>query len=966
MVKRFVGGLGLTLSVAAGAGPLPAFAGCVTTGAVTVTQCDGSGVAAWVDSGTGSLTVTDMDVSTALADYGAISLRGALVGAVDISLTVDGSTSVTTTGANGVLARTEDGNITITTGSDLTINSAGKGLVGWVNQNGSIVITNYATINAGQDDAFTNHSSEAGTEGIDGSAHGEGSSVSITNYGAITSTYGRGIYADGGYASSTEVAVTIDNEGKVDAFLAGARAIDYFGTATVINGAGATIVSRNHQAVVAWAANGDAVVRNLGSITADNGPAIVAWGSAAVTVDNYGTVSSAYIPDQPSTSASYYGIEGFSQVAGNVTIDNHAGATVTAGYSDGLYGHGVSGSVDIINAGKVTAADAGIRAETADGSITVDNSGWVGSDGAGGVVVLSGTGLTQVDVENAQGGTIVASTTLATVPTAGNLAGLSTPEQALFATAVTGRAVSIAADAATLSIVNAGTILGNITVAPDAVGDMTGTGSIANSGLWAFSGSSGFASGVDGATIDNTGTVWALGTSALAGDVLNQGVLRVGSLAATPGRLLLSGNYAAGTGSTLAFDLASVGTSAGTPVLEIAGNVTGTTRAVLDDPQSLAGIRWDALPRGTVIKVDGTAALGESSFTMRQSYGLITMGLAYSEGDRSWSLDYSTAPAGRSLARLPRAGRGQLEALFDAGEDRLAQLRNGLWSEPEPETKPYAFAEEPSNPISSALATAKTDAPRYGVWARALGETGNGNGYDRHAGQFASGIDGSFALDTGGRLLLGLAASYGVSRLDFNASGTRATLSGPGITGYAGLAFDNGGFVDLNAGWQGLNTDLDLAGVAASTQGNSFGGKLTAGRRLIGWGLEITPTVAVSASRTEFGSFSMQGLGVDFAGSDAVTAEAGLAVAQPIAMSFGEVRLFGGVTAGGRAVSGDGVTISDTGTYREDADGLFGRASLGVSLTNQAHNAMISLTGGLRRDTGETSGDLRLTGSLAF
>ena len=94
-------------------------------------------------------------------------------------------------------------NITITTGSDLTINSAGKGLVGWVNQNGSIVITNYATINAGQDDSFTNHSSEAGTEGIDGSAHGEGSNVSITNYGAITSTYGRGIYADGGYASST-------------------------------------------------------------------------------------------------------------------------------------------------------------------------------------------------------------------------------------------------------------------------------------------------------------------------------------------------------------------------------------------------------------------------------------------------------------------------------------------------------------------------------------------------------------------------------------------------------------------------------------------------------------------------------------------------------------------------------------------------------------------------------------------
>lgn len=948
---------------------VPAFAGCDTTGSVTVSECDSGGARAWVGSGTASFTVKDLTVNSPDGDYGAISLRGPDTGFVDETLNIEGSTTVTTTGANGALARTEDGNITINTGPDVTINSSGKGLVGWVNVNGAISITNYATINAGLDDSYTNHGSEAGTEGIDGSAHGEDSGVTITNYGAVTSTYGRGIYADGGstagdIGTSVPVAVTITNYGTVDGWLAGARAIDYYGTASVYNAEGASITSHNHQAVVAWSNKGDAVIENRGAITADNGAGVLAWGSDGVTVDNYGTVSATYI-DRATTSVSWYGVEAWVQTAGTATITNHAGATVTATHSDGLYAHSESGSATVTNDGSVFAANAAIRAATVGGSISATNGGWLGADGTDGAVVFSGTAVTDAGLDNRAGGVIVASSALTVIPGVGELDALSGPEQALFETAVAGKAVAISAEADTLAVTNAGTILGNIAFASSEDATPTGAGTIDNSGLWAFSGASGFSADLSSGSIDNTGTVWALGDSTLTGNLVNDAMLEAGSLGGQPGRLTLDGNYSAGTAAQFAFDFASVNADPdrNAAVLRITGDVTGTTSVALSDPQSLANVTWSDLPHGTVIAVDGSAAKGASSFTMNQTYGLITVGLDYSAGDQSWLLGYGTAPAGNALAQMPGAGNTLVTDFFNDIEDHLSQVRTDTGSGGD--QAPLGYAATPVDPTLGVMANRSTGQPHAQAWTRGSGEYATGDGYDRAAAQVAGGIDTSVALSADSRLILGLAANFGSDGYSFAETGARETLSGPGIGAYAGLASGDGRFVDLDVAWQSLSAALDLSGATVNTQGNSYGARITAGRRFMHSGLEITPWAAVTASHTALDGFQMQGLQVGFAGGDAVAAEAGLKVARRFLTDYGTLTPFGSVMVGDRAVSGGEVTISDTGSYVVDG-GAYGRAALGVALANPLGTSTARLWGSVTRDVNETSGGVWLGTSVAW
>ncbi|WP_168192840.1 DUF3575 domain-containing protein [Undibacter mobilis] len=911
-----------------------------------------------------------MTVDSLAAENVAVVLRGSETSFVTQSLILEGLTSITTAWTIGAHARTETGDITVSAGKGVTIDSAGAGIGALAAVQGNIVVTSYATIHAGKNVLFVDASTRAGGEGIAATGNG-GGAVSVTNYGNVTSDYGRGIYADGGNGHTAAVEVSITNYGAVDAWHEGVRVIQYNGTATATNAAGASILSRNRQAMVSWADVGDAIGVNYGSMTAENGAGMVIWGQRNAIADNYGSVSAAYLSSRPSTGSSWYGIEAFSQTAGDVRLVNHAGATVVASYSDGLYGHGTSGSVSITNAGRVTAAGAGIKADTANGDITAINSGWIGADGADGAVVLKGrdgssdTPPTTSFVGNAsftnrQGGIVAANSQLSKIPGLGNLSSLSDSERSQFVTAIERRAVALAVNATTLDVTNAGTILGNINISTDTE-PTTGTGRIGNSGLWAFSGNSGFGTGVAGATVDNSGTIWALGTSSLAANLTNNGALWATSLNGAPARLTVSGNYTGGAGSSMYVDYASIA-HGGAAIVSITGNATGSTNVVLSDPQSLSGIALANLPRNAVVTVTGTPANGASTFTMQQSYGLVTMGLDYSAATQTWSINYSTAKAGNMLDKVPQAGAKLVTSISDIGADRLDILRSevlgggGLVSS--------SYAAESADPISSALAKAP-GRPKHGAWTSVIGNVGHGDGYNRESATLQAGLDGGMSLDNGDFVTLGVMAGYNATKFSFD-DRYNMVFTGPSLASYGELTFKSGHFITADVAWQRLNASIDFAGVSSTSEGNSFGGKLTGGYRFMSRNFEITPSVSVGANHTKIGDFAMQGLAVQFGASNTLSGEAMLKIARPMVADFGWFTPFGSVKLGDRKTSGGGVSVSDAGTYTGASTGVFGAGTLGFTVSNAEGTSSARLSGTVRRDGRENSFELRAGASLLF
>ena len=922
---------------------LPAYAGCQFTGDVNLVSCSSNEVRGWLNSGTGSLTVSNMNVDTLAASNVAVILRGDLTNFVTQSLVLEGQTNITTAWTIGAYASLY----------------------------GNIIVTSYATIHAGTDPTYVDPSSRGGGEGIAATGNG-GGSVVITNYGTVVSENGRGIYADGGNVSTAPVENSITNYGTVTSWHEGLRVIQYNGLSTATNMAGATVTSRNRQAMVAWANVGNAVGVNYGTVIGENGAGMTIWGATNATVDNYGSITTGYLVDRTTTGTSWSGIDGYSQTAGNVYVTNHAGATITTSYGEGIFGRGTSGSVYITNAGRVTAGGTGVLAETANGDISVVNSGWIGSSGRDGAVHLRGRDGSQdtppttsvlgnVNFTNQQGGVLAANSQLSKIPSVGNLGMLTSAELANFTTAATGKAVSIAANATTLGVTNAGTILGNINVSTDTE-PTSGTGSIGNSGLWAFSGDSGFGAGVAGATVNNTGALWALGRSSLTANLTNNGSLWATSLNGTPAKLTVSGNYAGGTGSAMYVDYASVA-QGGTAILSITGNATGSTNVVMSDPQSLAGIPLSSLARNKVVTVNGTVANGASNFTMNQAYGLVTMGLDYSPDTQTWSINYSTAKTGNMLDKLPSAGARLVTSVFDIGADRLDVLRTEVLGGGG-SSVPLGYAAEPADPISAAFAKAPARA-RHGAWASVIGNVGHGDGYTRDSATIQAGLDGGKELDNGNFVTLGIMSGYNATKFRFDDTYTMS-FTGPSVAGYGELTFTNGQFITVDVGWQRLNANIELAGLTSTSEGNSFGGKLTGGYRFLSNGFELTPSASVGVNTTKIGDFSMQGLTVNFGTSNTLSGEAMLKVARPMVAEFGWFTPFGSVKLGDRKTSGGGVMVSDSGTYTGDSVGMFGAGTLGFTVSDREGTSAARLSGTYRRDGKEDSFELRAGASIMF
>lgn len=127
----------------------------------------------------------------------------------------------------------------------------------------------------------------------------------------------------------------------------------------------------------------------------------------------------------------------------------------------------------------------------------------------------------------------------------------------------------------------------------------------------------------------------------------------------------------------------------------------------------------------------------------------------------------------------------------------------------------------------------------------------------------------------------------------------------------------------LMSGYRFLIVNTAVAGLAgpacaACDQSGAINVAQCDATGVVGW---ITPSVSLSASRTTFDDFTMQGLDVDFTDSDWLSAEAGLEVARSFDTGIGTLRPFVSLEGGNRFVSSGDVAISDTGSYSKAADG---------------------------------------------
>jgi outer membrane autotransporter protein len=371
-----------------------ASASCVATGAVHSATCpDPNFIEVRTDAGATTLTVTDETVIG--IDIAPVDSK---VGPTTHTVTIDGTTVVNNPNYSGVYSETfaADHDLSVTIGADVKITSNGGFGGVWLRNDtsGDIAITSAATVSA------------TGGPGITVTTNN--GSVSLTNDGHVTSVDDRGLYADGGYNNGTSVPVTIVNNGTVDAYLAGARAIDYNGTASITNTG--TITSATRQGMVAWSSMGDVELNNSGTVTAhdDNGlHAMSEYGD--VTVTNSGTIR-AYDDTKivDSGIGRHTGIYAWAETSGDITVTNALAGDIVAGDDFAILAQTASGNVSVSNFGSLTGTG-GIVATATVGNVSVTNSGTIiptsTTDPVAVALKASGTGsFINTDVGTVTGG----------------------------------------------------------------------------------------------------------------------------------------------------------------------------------------------------------------------------------------------------------------------------------------------------------------------------------------------------------------------------------------------------------------------------------------------------------------------------------------------------------------------------------------------------------------------------------
>ncbi|WP_143507318.1 autotransporter outer membrane beta-barrel domain-containing protein [Pseudomonas sediminis] len=386
---------------------------CSTSGNVSSIQCTATDIQMVGGTGSSSLTVTDTTANSV-----AVLSSPYDSGPFTQNLTIDGTTVLNRSDYPAVYMYSSqpgwDANLQI--GSGVSITSAGPFGAVWLRSESNDTSTSNTIV---VDSAASISSFGASSDGI--TATSNNGAVSVTNRSSVTVAGGRGLYADGGSASLTPVSVSITNLGSVHAYQAGARAIDYNGTAVIDNRG--SVRSTTRQGLIAWSANGGAQISNSGTVVADHYDAVVAAGTGGnVTVTNSGSITANRNLNLAQVSPDFHGISAYTDGTGNVTTTNTASGVINAAWDAGMAGASAQGTISMLNAGRINALT-GLLAESDSGMVSVTNTGTLNTSGTGiqvnsassGEVVNSGTLVSAstaflvgygvaVDVENSAGG----------------------------------------------------------------------------------------------------------------------------------------------------------------------------------------------------------------------------------------------------------------------------------------------------------------------------------------------------------------------------------------------------------------------------------------------------------------------------------------------------------------------------------------------------------------------------------
>ncbi|MFP6851144.1 MAG: autotransporter domain-containing protein [Pseudomonas sp.] len=347
------------------------------------------------DTGTSSLTVTDTTASSV-----AVISKPSAGGPFVQNLTITGATVLNRNNYPAVYMFSEqpgwDANLRIDPG--VTITSAGPFGAVWLRSESKDPNTsNTITV----DSAATVMATGADTYGI--TATSNNGAVSLINRGTVTSTQARGLYADGGSDSSAPVIVSITNLGTVNSYQAGARAIDWLGTAMIDNRG--SVRASTFQGLITWSANGGSEINNSGSVVAEHYNAVVAAGTGGnVIVNNSGSITASRNLSLADV-AHYYGISADTDGSGTVSVTNSAGGTISAAYDAGIYAASSLGAISIANIGRID-AQTGLFAESSGGQVSLVNSGSMTTSSVG------------IRVDAASGGSVINSGTIASAATA--------------------------------------------------------------------------------------------------------------------------------------------------------------------------------------------------------------------------------------------------------------------------------------------------------------------------------------------------------------------------------------------------------------------------------------------------------------------------------------------------------------------------------------------------------------------
>lgn len=373
---------------------------------------------------------------------------------------------------------------------------------------------------------------------------------------------------------------------------------------------------------------------------------------------------------------------------------------------------------------------------------------------------------------------------------------------------------------------------------------------VANDGRVLLSGQSEFGAGED--VFANRGVVAlrsleGLQTVSVAGleRFENTGLVTLGNGYA--GDLLsISGDFAGGSGSTVAMDVSLLDGGAA-DTLQV-GSASGTTRLALNLLQSASGLGLD----GPVL-VQAAGDVDGSEFVLAGTrYGWVDFALDFDAGDRTWSLASDLGDRAYRTTVIADGARELWRAGTQAWSAGLREARaDGV----------HAYAQ-----VLSGEQDREADA-RSALGRRDLAWTSQVDGLQ-------AGVE---TVHGGWRV--GVLGGTGQSEMLFG-DGDRSEFDGRHFGAYAAYAAGTGwyGQALLRADWLDLDTRWQSAGIASSDDARVMGLVLEAGRRVALGGLWLQPSARLQWTDTELPDLAGEAGTAELAGGDVLGGELGLAL----------------------------------------------------------------------------------------